>query len=228
MKRVATMLTVALALPAISATAQQAPSYCSPCLFYGGDFSATHYPQATSSESDLTVSDSNTYVPFSVPSGQSWDVTSVFFNMMLNDRGVLDPEMANWSISTGMRSSDAGTVVASGSGAAQVTPTGRSWPAAKLVEYTIAVGVPDVVLGSGEYWLSVQPLCTNVSDPVCATARFWVSNAPAEYHGYGPAEPTKRSLFNEPASGYDFEPVCGYTPAPECNAWSAGVVGNIE
>src|ERR1051326_5141947 len=80
------------------------PSYCTPCLFYGGDINTSAAnAQAFANENTqppIGLS-ATTYPAVHVPSTENWSVTGLATNNMSNNGGVLDPQQATWSISTG-------------------------------------------------------------------------------------------------------------------------------
>jgi hypothetical protein len=146
------------------------------CLFYGGDFLfnpvGPTVANGLANENTSFVSGSPygaaTWVPFTVPKGQTWDVTGLFTNNFMS-YGVLDQApnqptaAAYWAIQEGIEPGNAGTVLASGTSAATATGTGRS--SFDLQEFTVQVTGLSVTLTPGEYWLAVVPLCTNTADP---------------------------------------------------------------
>jgi hypothetical protein len=72
-----------------AAGAPTPPSYCQPCLFYGGDFDASN-PAATALSNGFVYEDfsSATYVPFFVPEGEVWTVKGLFSNNMSTVRSL--------------------------------------------------------------------------------------------------------------------------------------------
>ena len=119
-------------------------------LWYNGNFDGRN---ALSNERNTSVSQSNVYDDFIVPAAQQWDITSVFSNDLMSFTGVTS---AYWEIRSGVSLGNGGTLVASGTGTATQTPTGRS--AFGLTEYTIDVAGLNVLLNSGTYWLTVSPI----------------------------------------------------------------------
>jgi hypothetical protein len=174
-----------LAIPAFSqsdakdgAGAGTPPSYCKPCLFYGGDFDINGpSPNALPNELTYYGAVSTVYVPFAVPPNQTWTVAGLFSNNMLAV-AVLDPPQIQWSISTGISQDNPGTVIASGTAQATLTPTGRSWGG--MNEYT-ALGRLNadelVTLTPGHYWMAVIPVCTVQSvRSLCSGASYYLSD----------------------------------------------------
>ncbi|HXW93169.1 MAG TPA: hypothetical protein VEK33_21650 [Terriglobales bacterium] len=213
------------------------------CLFYGGDFvnnplGPPFLPNGLANENDVFVPGTPygaaTWVPFTVPAGQTWAVTGLFTNN-LSSYGVLDQSpiqpvaAAYWSINEDIEPGSAGTVVASGTSAATSTPTGRA--AFDLIEYTVQVTGLSFDLTSGSYWMIVVPLCTNTADPYCSGVFF---ESDVEYlnvtptNAFGPAEPVYAAFFDSPAFGFSFDPANGPLGACGgfgCDAFSAGVLG---
>jgi hypothetical protein len=212
------------------------------CLFYGGDFSdnalGPNIANGLANETDSLVSGTPygaaTWVPFTVPSGQTWDVTGLFSNN-LSTYGVLDEAplqptaAAYWEIMEDVEPGNAGTVVASGTNAATATPTGRA--AFDLTEYTVQVESLSVTLTAGTYWFTVVPICTNSGDPYCdgvffATDVEYINALPK--NAVGPAEPSDLSYFDSSYFGETFDPTNGPLGACAgigCDAFSAGVLG---
>jgi len=227
---------------------QQQPGTCgnpaANCLFYGGDFENNpigppFLANGLSNASTTLISGSPygsaTLVPFTVPNGQTWQVTGLFTNNF-SSYGVLDQapnqptSAAYWEIQEFILPGIAGTTVASGTSAATANPTGRS--SFDLNEYTIQVTGLSVTLTGGTYWLAVVPLCTNTGDPYCGGV-FFLSDS--EYvnttakNAFGPAEPVYLSYFNSPFFDYAYSPTNGPLGACGglgCDAFSAGVLGS--
>src|SRR5271170_246673 len=67
----------------IGADAPTVPAYCSPCLFYSGDFDPTN-PKANALGNGVMliygVGSSSIYMPFVIPSGETWSVRALFVN----------------------------------------------------------------------------------------------------------------------------------------------------
>jgi hypothetical protein len=204
------------------------PPYCSPCLFYSGDFDPNG-PKDNTLDNGITpandVGAATIYIPFVIPAGQAWTVEGLFINEMVTD-AVLDPPAALWSISSGISAGQAGTVVASGRGAATLTPTGRDWSG--LTEYTVQVQVREFQLQPGKYWLSVLPLCTNVDNPACVLTQYEASDVedqpPMNSKGISPLGES----FYTNARGADYyRPTSGSGGVCNvgCDRFSAGAIG---
>jgi hypothetical protein len=212
------------------------------CLFYGGDFIddplyPPSLPNGLANETTLFVPGTPygaaVWVPFTVPAGQTWDVTGLFTNNLATygvlDQGTEPTSVASWSINEGVFAGSAGTVVDSGTSPATSTTTGRA--AFGLTEFTVQVTGLSVTLTAGSYWMSVVPVCTNTADPYCDGIFFesdveYLNTTPA--NAYGPAEPIDASFFDSPAFGLSFDPTNGSVGACGglgCDAFSAGVLG---
>ncbi|HEV2425825.1 MAG TPA: hypothetical protein VGZ29_13435 [Terriglobia bacterium] len=217
--------TLAIAAPAPHH--QAPPSSCQPCLFYGGDINpGSPEVNGFGNENTLLVQDTTLYAPFTVPGGQRWRISGLFTNNLADPYEGIDPRQATWSISMGMSSGNAGTVVASGTATASFTATGRN--AFGFNEYTVGVAfaTPAVVLRPGTYWLSVVPQCTNSGNSNCYGAQYFVSNT-GGLNSYGPQEPTAKSFWNSAYFGYTYANACAVN-TDGCEKFSAGVEGTVE
>jgi len=215
------------------------------CLFYGGDFLYNplyppDIPNALANESTIEVPGvpygAATWVPFTVPAGETWFVTGLFSNNLATygvlDQGAEPTSVAYWSINEGLFAGNGGTVVDSGTSPATSTPTGRA--AFGQSEYTIQVNGLRVTLTSGTYWMIVVPICTNTADPYCEGVFFesdveYLNTTPT--NAFGPVEPIDASFFDSPAFGLSFDPANGGLGACGgfgCDAFSAGVLGKSK
>lgn len=201
------------------------PSYCQPCLFYGGDLdpSSAKANGLWNADSGAIKVDGEVLVPFTIPRGQQWLVTGLFTNI-LSDAD--DVQKATWSISKGVTTGSGGHTIASGTAHATYRPTGRS--DFGLTEYTTLVNTPVLLLGTGTYWLTVVPLCA-VGSP-CGSGVFYESDSPDNppLNSYGPLEPNDMSYFNSASFGYTYALVGGASEACSgigCDRFSAGVQG---
>lgn len=121
-------------------------------LFYGGDFDPNNPDSnAIANENDSVVSGNPygaaAYQNFVISSGSSWNVTAMF----TNDQMTVNPTTAYWEIRSGISEGNGGTLIASGTGADTVTPTGR------FQEFTNLVSGLNINLGFGTYWMAVVP-----------------------------------------------------------------------
>jgi hypothetical protein len=241
--RPATAIGLLMLAPALAAIAQDKqptpPSYCKPCLFYGGDFDINGLsPNALSNQDAYENGYAAVYVPFAVPPNQTWTVTGLFSNVM-TPRAELNPPQIEWSISQGISQGDSGTLIASGTTKASLTATGRSWNG--MNEYT-ALGRLNanelVTLTSGHYWMTAIPVCTEEIEPhPCGGVLFYISDVedvPApEAKGF---ESTDESYFYVPGVElYNFVETGG--PGGLCNQigggggcdkFSAGLLGTAQ
>ena len=190
------------------------PSYCNPCLFYGGDFGSNE--SGIENGDTVLASFTEILVPFDVPTGQIWKATGLFTNNLatMND---FDPKQAMWSLRQDVQSGDCGTLLASGDSAAQVAPTGNN--VFGISEYTVSVKIPPLQLSSGRYWLSVVPECLNSGDSLCSAEQFYISAFQGTGAGaYGPPEPNNDAFSSASLSGGSCALVSGVE-------FSAGVLG---
>jgi len=233
-----------MTVKAPSAAAGKCGNPSAACLFYGGDFlNNPAYPPSLanglSNENTLAVPGTPygaaVWIPFTVPAGQTWDVTGLFTNN-LSSYGVLDqgtepPAVAAWSINEDTFAGNAGTVIDSGISPATSTPTGRA--AFGLIEYTVQVKGLSLTLTPGLYWLSVVPVCSNSANPYCEGIFFtsdveYLNTTPT--NAFGPAEPMDAAFFDSSYFGSSFQPTNGPVGAcggSGCDAFSAGVLGKI-
>jgi hypothetical protein len=214
------------------------PSYCNPCLFYGGDGDPTN-PNADglwdNNSADFGI-DAAVYSPFTVPKkGDSWKVTGLFANIEYYPYPPLQPTDAVWSIQSGLVSGGtitSKTIVCSGTDPAPVlTDTGRLY-FGLYEEFTTAVAVTGKkgvcgLKGSKAgtiYWEQVTP-------EYGATGSFqlaYESNAPDSPPGeaFGLPEPPNDSFFLSPDFGFPT-----LTPAQDLGPFtifSAGVEGTAK
>lgn len=213
------------------------PSYCKPCLFYGGDFDITSPAADTFANENIYPGGIQTlsqiYSPFTVPDGETWNVTGLFINSIAYPTK-LDPALTPWEIRTGIPygGGSGGTLVASGQAHATMTPTGRSLNGTP--EYTILLTwKKPVVLQPGKYWENVTPQCTNLNNSQCTAqgfTGFLESDSETMYglNGWGPMEPWRDSFWNAPDFGLNWAntyQVHLQRGEPGGDAYSAGVIG---
>ncbi|HTW88995.1 MAG TPA: hypothetical protein VMD75_13415 [Candidatus Binataceae bacterium] len=175
--------------PTQPATAKP-PKFCKPCRYYSGDFNpADSNANAFSNENDEVVDLAQLYTPFTIPSGQKWQVTGLFVNNLLITAvtpSVLDPVKTGWSIWTGVGTGIPGTLIAAGVSKGKLAPTGRTF-ASVYTEYTTSVKVSGVTLTCGTYFVNVLPQCTNTEDTSCTGQRYYETDvedtSPAEHIG---------------------------------------------
>jgi len=143
-----------------------------PCVFYAGDFNVND-PNANglANENTLLVPDTWTYGEIKAP--VSAHISASFGNHQPVAYDAIDPQQAMWEYRTGISEGNGGTLIGSGTGKAQFTPTGRIayglYPEYELLT-TTSVTVP-----AGNLWFSVQPQCTNAGNSNCANAQYFES-----------------------------------------------------
>jgi len=121
-------------------------------LFYAGDFNPSFwYSNALSNENDAFVHGdpygSAVYQNFIIPSGQTWNVTSLFGNDIMT----LNPTSAYWEIRAGLSEGNGGNLLASGAGPDSYHLKGD------FQEYTNTVNGLSLTLQPGLYWFTVVP-----------------------------------------------------------------------
>jgi hypothetical protein len=207
------------------------PSYCKPCLFYGGDFDGYHQNANGLFDGYDSYGDGQVYVPFTVPKGKEWKVTGLLVNLLTVDFDD-NPSEAYWEIRKGVSSGNGGTLVAGGAGLA----TPATVPASYLFNcqdfegycFAFLVTGMKVSLPAGRYWLMVEPLCGEASR--CYHAEYFVlddEDMPPPNH-YGPIEPWDDSFYSSNAFGYYFAPTWGGSGTCRgqgCDRFSTAVLG---
>src|SRR5487761_1466196 len=200
---------------AVAGTAQ--PSYCNPCLFYGGDLNPND-PNANglANEMDLTVNQSAIYTPFVVPNGQTWNISGLFTDNLMNIQAL----SAGWEIRSGVSSGNGGTLLFSGSSNAPVvTDTGIN--AFGFEDSAVAVtGLSGIQLGAGTYWLSVVPVCLDPNNGTCSGRSFQANTQ--GLNAFGPPEPQNESFWNSSFFGQNFS---NANTAGSFVTMSGGVIG---
>lgn len=197
------------ATPPTEPTAAKPPKYCKPCRYYSGDFNPSDSTaDGFSNENDEVVGLGEIFTPFTIPSGQKWQVTGLFVNNLLVTSitpSVLDPVKAGWSIWTGLSAGASGTLIAAGTSKGKLTATGRTL-AGVYTEYTTSVKVSGVTLTCGTYWVNVLPQCTNTDDPSCTGQRYFETDvedtSPAEH--FGPTNVLDQSFWLSNFFDYDY------------------------
>lgn len=209
------------------------PPYCTPCLFYGGDFDPSGASPNALGNSYTLFQQATTYVPFYVPTGQVWTIRGMFSNVA-SDVQYINPKEIQWSISSGVSAGNPGTLIGSGTASATWTLTGRNW--GNLQEYTALGRIPSqeaVTLTPGVYWMSAVPVCTN-TDPKspCGIAAYEVTDvedSPAAHRkGF---EPNDDSYYTSAAAGLYFAPTWGATGVCSgfgCDRFSVGLLGYVK
>jgi hypothetical protein len=216
------------------------PSYCNPCLFYGGDLDPNNPAADTFANENILPGDSalisQIYSPFRVPKGQTWTVTGLFINSLAYPTA-LDPVKTPWEIRKGipLAGGNGGKLVAHGSAKGTMAVTGRNINGTP--EYTILVNLKKpVVLKAGLYWENVTPQCTNPSNSQCTAegfTGFLESDMETQggFNGFGHAEPWDNSFWNAPDFGLTWANVYQVhlqRGMPGGDAFSAGVIGTRQ
>jgi hypothetical protein len=119
-------------------------------------------------------------------------------------------------------------VVASGTGRATFTPTGRN--GFGLNEYTVMVklAAPGFTLTEGTYHMAVIPYCTKASDSNCSSARYFESDVEAPISNSKGRQPNHDAFFTSAYFGYNFAPTWGPTGVCGgigCDRFSTGLIG---
>jgi hypothetical protein len=213
------------------------PSYCKPCLFYGGDLDPNNPAADTFANENIipggSAQISQIYSPFRVPKGQIWKVTGLFINSIAYPTA-LDPVTTPWEIRKGIpvAGGNGGTLVAHGSANGTMAATGRN--IGGTPEYTILVKLKKpVVLKAGLYWENVTPQCTDPNNSECTSQGFTGflesdMETKGGFNGYGHAEPWDDSFWNAPDFGLTWQNVYQVhlqRGMPGGDAFSAGVIG---
>lgn len=226
----------------INRTPPGAPSYCRPCLFYGGDFDTSDSNAGgLSNETDLIITGSPyggaTFTPVRVPLGKTWTVTGLFTNSF-NNVGlapVIDPTKSYWEIRSGLNPKKDGTkgkLVAKGTSKATYVATGRDsgFEATDLVKNLKFKGAAITLKGGTEYWFTVVSPCTNANDSNCAAGiRYFLSNVEdaKPINAFGPKEPNDQAEFNSAFFGITYANTVGICNGSGigCDRFSAGILG---
>lgn len=164
-----------------------APGYCTPCLYYSGDFdSAGPNPDGLLNGNMSLVPLARIFTPFTVPSGHTWYVNGLLINTLsISNTGTHTPKRAGWSIWTGVSAGVAGTLIYAGANKATFAPTGRTLSGV-YTEFTVKMALNQpIALAAGTYFLNVTPQCTNSS--TCSGQLFYETDVedalPAHRHG---------------------------------------------
>jgi hypothetical protein len=207
------------------------PTYCSPCLFYGGDLNTTDSNAAgLSDENTLLVLGSSTYTAYDVPNGVTAGVTGILVNVQASVN--FDPQTAAYDVRTGISEGNGGTSIASGTGSILVASTGRNFIG--LNEYTVYVHLPSTLfLSEGEYWFNVTPQCTNgATDGSCYEGRIFISNTTQDTNGvYANAQPAGSIYLNSSYFGFTWANWCDSSlglNSSQCRAASFGLTGTAK
>jgi len=147
-------------------------SHAHPCVYYGGDFN-TSDPNANGYANENTTFVPNTWTYAEVNSPVNHSITASFGNIQPVAYDNIDPAQAMWEWRTGMSEGNGGTLVGSGTGAAQFTATGRIcygvYPEYELLTKTVTSAT------KGDNFFSVQPQCTNPNNSNCGSEQYYTS-----------------------------------------------------
>jgi hypothetical protein len=203
------------------------PALCSPCLFYGGDLnpSAINATGFSDENTLLIVGGGSTYGAVNIPT--TANVWGIVFNVQAD--AAFDPLVASYDIRTGVSEGNGGTSVASGTGAAVVSPTGRNFLG--LNEYTVAVSwSTPVALAAGEYWFNATPECLNTLDGSCNVFRQFASNTTSLTNNLrGSWQPANEMFLNSTFFGLTYANWCDsifLLNKVQCGRMSFGVIGH--
>lgn len=129
-------------------------------LFYGGDWYGNGTGSGTTTHIDNSSMQANFYQNFVVPTGQTWTISSLFSNNLVDPPPTAGFTGADWTIRAGMSTGDGGTIIASGlDPLVSITDTGRGWNG--FNEQTFTVNVGSLMLTAGTYWMDVTPVAAN-------------------------------------------------------------------
>ncbi len=226
------------------------PTYCSPCLFYGGDYDGSG-PNPNGLYNGNTIASATVYVPFTIPSKPKgdWSVTGMFANIQYYPSTAVTgagygPFAVDvlWSISTGLVAGSppptpicSGTDTYTDAGASELTFTGRiafGLYGEYTTPVTIAAGscpaLEEAKKKGGPYWLSVVPECNSTDACPLPIGEELTYLSDAEDGGatglapeaYGPAEPWDASFFFSPGFGFPNLVPLGGTNTTVCGGTS--------
>lgn len=214
---------------AVAQAPKTLPHACTlgPCIFYNGDFNVndTKNAQGFANENTLFIASVFTYGAVGVVSSSGVTILGIFTNNQAVGYDGIDPATANWEIRRNMDSTG-GTLIASGSAAAQWTYTGRSGFGNKEYELLVPV-TPRVHLGGGKYWFAAQPQCTNNGNPNCSTAQYFLSNTTAPYSNFivnlNLVHPIPFQVWTGSNGQFSYD--CQPGERPACDFVSFGLIG---
>ena len=128
-------------------------------LFYGGDWDTVD--GTVNGRGFALPNDVFVYEDFTVPAGQTWTVTQLFSNNLLDTPSAIN--QSDWEIRTGVAAGTGGTLVSSGTGLnVSIYPTGQS--GFGYTEYTVITHLTTpVVLTAGTYFVGIRPVRTGMA-----------------------------------------------------------------
>jgi hypothetical protein len=173
------------------------PIYADTTIWYNGDFNGVN---GLTNEVNTVIPLSYVYDDFILT--HSVTLTDAFSNNLMT----FNTSLADVEIRSGVSAGNGGTLIYGAYGvAATQTPTGRT--GFGLTEYTIAVGLPNVVLGPGTYWLMVAPADSG------AGRSFISTTSGANCIGM-PCGNDDNSFIFSPTFGANFEPASDFVGFP--------------
>jgi len=180
-------------------------------LFYGGDFNPSFwYSNSLSNENDAYVNGnpygSAVYQNFIVPSGQVWNVASLFSNDIMT----LNPASVYWEIRTGISEGNGGNLLAAGAGSDSYHLKGD------FEEYTNTVSDLNLMLQPGMYWFTVVPEAPGQQGRSYNTNTFGMNAVGTQI--------SDEQYFNSPFFDYDFTNADNLSIYPR---FSDGVTGTV-
>jgi hypothetical protein len=216
--------------------ASKPPKYCSPCLFYTGDFNPSG-SGADGVDNELGGSlgsgeYAEVYDGMTVPKGKIWTITKLFINTLATGSSSIDPTEP-WDIRQGVTSGSGGTDVASGTGRDAFKGIGPP-PGFGYEEYTNIVTLQKkAVLKAGTYFVDVLTSCQTSS---CGGGEFFESDQESlPKNGkctgtdcFGPPQPWDDSYFNSNYFGIAWELTTELCGTGYCDQFSFGAMGTSE
>jgi len=182
-------------------------------LWYNGDNNGTDYLLATNNTDYSGI----VYDDFNVTSPGGWQVNGVYGNFLLPDTVT----SANWVVLSGVTAGVGGSVVQSGSSPVTLTAFGSQ---DGFTLYNVAVTGLNFNLGSGTYWLGLQPVGTSTSD-----YGYLVTTSGASAVGTPPGNNSNafwtESELGIPLDGLNFTPTTSV--ASDLTDFSLGVTGAV-
>ena len=186
-------------------------------LWYTGDFDGNN---AIYNAVVPSVQQAYVYDEFIIPAGETWSITGVFSNDLMDTT----TSSAYWEIRSGVSAGVGGQLLDSGTDAATQTATGKT--GFGFTEYTVAVsGLSGLTLGPGNYWLTVAPVVGSVNDnsDISTTSG---AGAIGVQPGAGGNSYVDGSYYYALNGGNDFEPASNYNSGSAVD-FSMGVQGIV-
>ena len=168
--------------------------YADTPYFYGGDLDPND--QYTDAILNETVGDQQPYTSATYQNFYALSNITVR-GLFTNNLSDYIPNSGYWEIRSGVSEGDGGTLIASGTGAATNTLTGRSYHG--LQEYTNLVSGLSVTLATGQYWFATVPICQGCEN---GFANAYNGNT-FGLNSIGKSD-LNLEFFNSPSHGIDF------------------------